>query len=163
MVEIARIIIGLVIICFSLVLMFGAPYLPTLKSQVEVLPELAGLKAGDHVLELGCGDGRVMLALAKQGIKVTGYELNPIMFVIAWLRTIPVRSNASVIWGNFFQAKWPEADVIFVFLLKKYMPKLDKKCIQYPHKPVKLISFAFKVPNKKIVKSQANLYVYLYK
>ncbi len=52
-------IIGLVVIgCFSFVLLFGAPYLPTLKKQIRTTFKLAELSKGDTIIELGCGDGR---------------------------------------------------------------------------------------------------------
>jgi SAM-dependent methyltransferase len=148
------------IICFSGVLLFGAPYLPTLKPQVDASFKLANLEPGDVLLELGCGDGRVLIAAAKLGAKSIGYELNPIMAFVAWLRTRRYRKQVKIVCGNFWQLKWPEADVIFVFLLDRYMHKLDTKCTQYPYKPVKLISFAFKIPSRKADKQNKGVYLY---
>lgn len=156
------IIAALVIICFAGVLLAGAPYLPTLKPQVKTALELADLKPGQTLLELGCGDGRVLLAAAKQGLNAVGYELNPLMVLIAWLRTRRYRRQVKVVWGNFWQADWPPAGAIFTFLLPRYMAKLDKKCIQYPDKPVKLISFAFKIPGKKVKTHRKGIYLYDY-
>src|SRR5579884_362002 len=137
------IVLTIIIICFAGVLLFGAPYLPTLKPQIETALTLAQLKPGQTLIELGCGDGRVVLAAAKKGIKVVGYELNPILALTAWLRTRHYRRQVKIVWGNFWLKDWPPADAIFVFLLYRYMVKLDKKCMQYKYKPVKLISFAF--------------------
>jgi hypothetical protein len=156
------IIIGGLFICFCGVLLVGAPYLPTLKRQVEVALELADLKAGQTLLELGCGDGKVLIAAAQQGIHAVGYELNPVLALIAWLRTRRYGSQVHVIWGNFWHRPWPPAEAIFVFLLPKYMPKLHKKCMQYTHSPIKLVSFAFEIPNKKPTRQKAGLYLYVY-
>ena len=54
--------------CFAVVLLRGAPYLPTLRTQVEAAIELADIKEGDTLLELGCGDGKVVLCAAQKGI-----------------------------------------------------------------------------------------------
>jgi len=156
------ILLVLLIVSFAGVLLFGAPYLPTLRPQVMVALELANLKTGDCLLELGCGDGKIVLAAAKQGIKVVGYELNPWLVVIAWLRTRRYRHNVQIIWGDFWQKSWPEAQAIFVFLLPKYMPKLHTKIEQYSHKPVKLVSFAFTIPGQPIVAKQQGVFLYKY-
>lgn len=149
--------------CFAFVIFYGAPYLPTLNKQIPPVFELLGLHSGQTILELGSGDGRVLIAAARKGIKSIGYELNPILFTISWLRTIKYRKHVRIIWGNYWQKEWPEADAIFVFLLDKYMKKLDKKIVQYKYKPVKLVSFAFQVAGRQPIRSNQGLYLYEYK
>ncbi|HET9173726.1 MAG TPA: hypothetical protein VFN56_00415 [Candidatus Saccharimonadales bacterium] len=153
----------LVALSFGLVLLVGAPYLPTLKPQVRAALELANLKPGETLLELGCGDGKVLIAAAQSGLHAVGYELNPLLAIVAWLRTRRFRRQVRVVWGNFWHQPWPEADGIFTFLLPKYMQKLDKKITQYNHKPVKLVSFAFAVPTREKVADQAGVFLYEYK
>jgi len=152
----------LALICFCGVLLFGAPYLPTLKPQAEAAVKLAGLKPGQTLLELGCGDGHVVLVAARQGLHVVAYEINPFLVLITWLRTRRYRGQVQIIWGNFWRSPWPKADAIFVFLLPKYMSKLHKKCIQYNHKPVKLVSFAFQVEELKPTKQENGVFLYTY-
>lgn len=156
-------IIIVLAICFGGVLLVGAPYLPTLGPQVEAALKLADLKPGDTLLELGCGDGKVLIAAARQGINVVGYELNPLLAAVAWLRTRRYRKQVHVIWGDFWHRPWPEAEAIFTFLLPKYMLKLNKKVIQYSHKPVKLVSFAFAIPDLKPTNQKSGVYLYDYK
>jgi len=148
---------------FAGVLLYGAPYLPTLRPQVVAALELANLKTGDCLLELGCGDGKVAVAAAKQGIRVVAYELNPWLAAISWLRTRRYRHNVQIIWGDFWRKPWPPAQAIFVFLLPKYMPQLDTKIEQYSHKPVKLVSFAFAVPARKPAASRKGVFLYKYR
>lgn len=151
------------LVCFAGVLLFGAPYLPTLKPQVSTALKLADLKPGQTMIELGCGDGKVLIAAAKQGINTVGYELNPLLAMLAWLRTRRYRRHVRVIWGNFWKVDWPPADAIFTFLLPRYMPKLDKKCMQYSQKPVKLVSFAFRIEDKKPAAEQQGVFRYDYR
>jgi hypothetical protein len=152
-----------VVLLFGFVVAFGAPYLPTMKKQSVVALDLLNLNRGQKLLELGCGDGRVMRAAAQRGLLVEGYELNPILVLVAKLVTFRYRKQVTVHWGNYWRQTWPPADGIFVFLLDKYMPKLNKKIIQeQKHKPVKLVSFAFKVPGKKPLKTQKGLFLYQY-
>jgi 16S rRNA A1518/A1519 N6-dimethyltransferase RsmA/KsgA/DIM1 with predicted DNA glycosylase/AP lyase activity len=152
----------LILLCFGFVLLFGAPYLPTLAPQVRAALELANVKPGETLLELGCGDGKILLAAAHVGVKSVGYELNPILALIARIRTLKYRKTVTIIWGDFWQKPWPEAEAIFVFLLPKYMKKLDTKIMQSKHKPVKLVSFAFEVPGKTASEQKDGVFLYDY-
>lgn len=149
--------------CFGFVLLRGAPYLPTLRKQVDAALDLADLSPGDTLLELGCGDGKVMIAAAQRGLKVVGYELNPILACIAWLRTRRYGKQVQVVWGDFWTKDWPKADGIFVFLLDTYMERLDTKIAgSKKHKQVKLVSFAFQIPHRVPAAERQGVYLYQY-
>lgn len=156
------VIVAAAVMLFGFVVLFGAPYLPTKKEQTKVALDLLDLKKGQTLLELGCGDGRVMRAAAARGIKCVGYELNPILVLIARMNTLRFRRLVTVRWGNYWKAQWPKADGIYVFLLDKYMKRLDDK-IASEHTPIKLASFAFKIPGKKPTKQKAGIFLYTYK
>lgn len=158
-----ELIVFVVLVCFSAVVLFGAPYVPTLKPQVTAALDLAELKPGQTMLELGCGDGKILVAAARQGINIVGYELNPLLVAIAWLRTLRYRRHVRIIWGDFWRKPWPEAEAVFTFLLPKYMEKLDKKLIRYEYKPVKLVSFAFRIPGKRLTAVKNGVYLYTYR
>lgn len=152
-----------VLFCFGMVLLVGAPYLPTLSPQVVAALKLADLQAGDTLLELGCGDGKVLIAAARQGLNVVGYELNPILALIAWARTRRFRGQVRVVCGNFWRQSWPPAEAIFVFLLPKYMRRLDQKITDSVDQPIKLVSFAFTIPDRKISQQLDGVYLYRYR
>lgn len=151
------------VLVFGLVVLVGAPYLPTLKPSMQNAFDLLDLKPGQRLLELGSGDGRVLLEAGKRGIRATGYEINPILVIYSKLLTWRYRELVVVKWGNFWQAKWPRTDAIYVFLLQKYMKKLDNKIVQtYAGKNIKLVSLAFSVSGKKPAKQVKGLYLYMY-
>jgi SAM-dependent methyltransferase len=149
-------------LCFGSVLLFGAPYLPTLGPQVDVALDMVALQKGETLLELGCGDGKVLVAAAQRGLNVVGYELNPLLFIICMLRTLRYRKQVRIIWGDFFKKQWPPADAIFTFLLPKYMEKLNKKVMQSTDKPVKLVSFAFEIPSQHAAAQKDGVFLYRY-
>jgi SAM-dependent methyltransferase len=155
--------IAVLTVSFGFVLLRGAPYLPTLQPQIKAALDMLGLEEGDIMLELGCGDGRVLIAAAERGWQVVGYELNPLLAFFAWLRTRRYRGSVRVIWGDYWQAKWPAAQGVFAFLLPKYMAKLDTKIVQQTSKPVKLVSFAFEIPNKQPTVARDGILLYTYK
>lgn len=154
-------VMGLVLI-FGFVVFFGAPYLPTLKKQTEEALDMLALQPGQTLLELGAGDGRVMRAAARRGLRVTGIELNPLLCAVAYLVTWRYRKQVTIICGDMWHATWPPADGIFVFLLDKYMPKLDKKIIQEFSVPVKVMSYTFKIPGRRPVGERGPLMLYVY-
>lgn len=159
---IVAVAILILVVCFAGVLLVGAPYLPTLTPQVQAALELAELRPGQRLIELGCGDGKVLIAAAQLGAEVTGYELNPLLALVCWLRTRRYRKQVRVVCYDFWRADWPVSDVIFTFLLPRYMKRLDKKIIQYSHKPVKLVSFAFLIPDRKPARTKRGVYLYNY-
>lgn len=151
------------ILLFGFVVFFGAPYVPTLGKQKLAALDLLELEPGETLLEIGSGDGTMLKAAAERGYKVIGYELNPVLVVVSYIRTYKLRKNVKINWGNFWWHTWPRTDGIYTFLLGKYMKKLDKKIIQnYPGKKVKLASFAFKIPDKEIAKEKDGVYLYEY-
>lgn len=152
----------LVVLLFGFVVFFGAPFLPTLKAKNEDIFELLDLRAGQTLLELGSGDGRILRAAAERGITGIGYELNPLLVLWSRLRNRKYREFMTVHWGNYWQTELPKADAIYVFLLDKYMEKLDNKIIQERQGRLKLVSFAFKVPGRKIARELNGLFLYTY-
>jgi SAM-dependent methyltransferase len=151
----------LLILAYGFVLLFGAPYFPSLKPHIRAALDLLDLKEGQVVYDLGCGDGRFLKAAARRGVKAVGYELNPFMFAYSWLTTRRYRKLIKVRWGNFWKADLSPADAVFVFLLDKYMPQLDAK-IKKSGKHLKLASHTFKVPSKKAAAQKYGVYLYKY-
>ena len=114
------------------------------------------------LIELGSGDGRILREAGRKGIRAVGYELNPILVLYSIINTWKYRDTVSVVWGNYWLKEWPEADGIFVFLLDRYMTKLNNKIVRDFHKPVKVVSFAFKIPEKQPSAQKNGLFLYRY-
>jgi SAM-dependent methyltransferase len=152
----------LLLFCFSFVLLFGAPYLPTMKKQRQQALDLLDLKNNQLLIELGCGDGRLLRAAAKRGIRSIGYELNPILVAVAKVNNYKNRKLVIIKWANYWNANLPNCDGMYVFLLDRYMQKLDTKLKQAKLKKFKLVSYAFRVPNRKYTKKLGALYLYKY-
>lgn len=149
----------LVIVAFGAVLLRGAPYLPTLEPQAKAALELLDLQPGQTLLELGSGDGKVLVLAARAGLNVVGIELNPFLVAVSWLRTWRYRKQVRIIWGDFWRVQWPECDGVFTFLLNRFMPKLDAR-MQTVKKP--LVSFAFKIPSREADAEQSGVFLYRY-
>lgn len=157
------ILVLLFVLPFGFVLLYGAPYLPTKKQEAELALTMLDLKQGDVFVDLGCGDGAVLLAAAKRGLICYGYELNPLVWLIARVRTYRFRKTVTIYCRNFWQHPLPEdTKGVFVFLLDSYMEQLDKK-LQKELKNGKLLSYAFKIPEKKVTEEQGACFLYYYR
>jgi SAM-dependent methyltransferase len=148
---------------FGFVVAFGAPYVPTLKRQQKGAFEMLKLKKGQVFYDLGCGDGRLLKAAAESGLKAVGYEINPLLAALAWLRTRRYGGRVKVVWGNFWKADISGADAVFVFLIEHHMAKLDRFLrAQFKDRKVKVVSFGFSIPKKKPTAHRGALYLYSY-
>lgn len=152
----------LLVALFGFVLAFGAPYLPTRRKEAEAALNLLGLKKGQTLYDLGCGDGRVLKLAAEQGLQGVGYELNPLLVLAAKIHTYKYRRQIKIVWGNFWKADVSQADGVFVFLIERFMRKLDRKLQRDIRKPVRVVSFAFKIPDRNIEKTKDGMYLYKY-
>ncbi len=150
------IVIGL----FGFVVLFGAPYLPTLSKQKKTALDLLNLKPGQTLIELGSGDGRMLSYAAQKGIKCIGYELNPILVLYSWVATYKYRHLITIKFANFWRVKLPECEGIYVFLLDRYMLKLYTKITQEITSSVKVVSFAFMFPNIRPITEKNGMYLY---
>lgn len=148
---------------FGLVVLTGAPYLPTLAKQRRLALELLDLRKGQQVVDLGCGDGSFLIAAARRGLDATGYEINPLLALVAWLRTRRYRRQVKVVWGSFWRADLSAADAVFVFLIEGKMAKLDKFIGRQLSKPLKVVSHGFEIPGRRAVKQSGALFLYHYR
>ncbi len=156
------------VLLFGLTVLFGAPFLPTLKVRTSDALDLLDLRPGQVLLELGSGDGRIQREAAKKGIYSIGYELNPVLVLWAHMRNWKYRKYITTHLGNYWNKPLPQqTDAIYVFLLDKYMTKLHKKIEQdmsgwASKKRLKVVSFAFEIPDKKPLESRGGMFLYRY-
>lgn len=126
----------------------GAPYAPTRRRAIEHAFDLLAVGKGDVVVDLGAGDGKVLLAAAQHGAVAIGYELSPIMWLITWFRTITTPA-ITIRWRNFLRAKLsPKTTHVFMFLMPEHMAKLQRY-ITHQHLPhLKFVlSYSFPIPD----------------
>lgn len=145
------------------------PFVPTTKRTTEKLIKVAKLKKNQKVLDLGCGDGRLLFAAeAEQKISAIGYEISPIPYLIAKIKKFLKKSQVKIKMKNFLKEDISSADIIFVYLIPDVMPKLSKKLKNECKKGTKIISNTFRIKelepteihkkNKKL--KLPNIYVY---
>jgi len=105
-------------------------WVPTPPSRIEQALDLAELGPGERFVDLGCGDGRVLLAAAQRGAIVTGVELDASRAAEA-RRGLEVGGvTGVVVHADFGEHDLSGADVVFAFLspatLQRLGPKLTR-------------------------------------
>ena len=156
------IVAWLLLVALAIGAFFGAPYLPILSSEQRRLLRDLDLKPGQSIIDLGSGDGRLLLAAAKLGIRATGYEISPILWLISVLRTWPYRKLVRVKLGNFWNLDWPPADVVYLFLITRYMSKIEGQLAKRLTSPTVVVSYAFALPSRKLWKKKGAAFLYRY-
>lgn len=108
------------------------PYIPTTDTAVNAMLELAQVKTSDIVYDLGCGDGRIVIAAAKRyGARAVGIDIDPSLVREAKrnAQRAGVERLVEFREQDLFQADFREATVVTLFLLpavnKRLLPQLE--------------------------------------
>ncbi|MFA6253195.1 MAG: SAM-dependent methyltransferase [Patescibacteria group bacterium] len=105
----------------------GIGWVPTWQKDVERFLRLAEIKPGQVVYDLGCGDGRLVMAAAKLGAKAIGLEISILPFVGAYVRKILAGSKAQIKFRDFWLVDLKDADVVYFFLIPRIYKQLKSK------------------------------------
>jgi hypothetical protein len=108
-------------------------YVPTPQEVVDKMLEMAEIKEGDVIYDLGCGDGRIVVTAAKRyGVKAFGFDINPkrVRESLENVRKNNVRHLVTIKQEDIFTLDLREANVVTLYLLPslnvKLMPQLEK-------------------------------------
>lgn len=97
-----------------------APYVPTGHDVVDRMLSLAGVTRSDYVIDLGCGDGRIPIAAAKQyGARGLGVDIDPVRIAEANanLKTAGVQNLVEFRLQDALKTDVTQATVVTTFLL----------------------------------------------
>jgi SAM-dependent methyltransferase len=104
-------------------------WVPTPPVLVEKMLDMVNLTPQDYVIDLGSGDGRMVIAAAKRGARSLGVEYNPNMVELSRRNAAEagVAANAAFVQGDMYQADISKASVMALFLLTTNMNVLKPK------------------------------------
>ena len=108
-------------------------YIPTPPDVVDRMLDLAQIKEGDVLYDLGCGDGRIVVAAAERfGVKAVGFDIDPVRIAEARenVRKHHVEHLVTIKREDIFEADLNGASVITMYLLPnlnvRLMPRLAR-------------------------------------
>ncbi|MDD4976804.1 MAG: 50S ribosomal protein L11 methyltransferase, partial [Bacteriovorax sp.] len=99
----------------------GAFYYPSTDKEVVEIIKLAKPKKTDLLIDLGSGDGRIVIAAAQMGIKSIGYELDPILVKKSRqkIKKLNLSSLAKIEFKNFWKADFEKANIVCIYQFPK--------------------------------------------
>lgn len=137
----------------------GAPFVRSRKDRIESMFELADIKAGEFVVDLGSGDGTLVVKAAKLGARAHGVEVDP--FLVSYSRwKTRIYKNAKIERENIYNYPLRNADVIFVYLLPETLDKIKGKLEREAKPGTRIISNAFPIPGWIPAKEKNNVFLY---
>jgi SAM-dependent methyltransferase len=106
-------------------------WVPTPQALVDKMLNMAEVTANDYVIDLGSGDGRLVITAAKRGARALGIEYNPDMVVLSQKNAEKegVAGKAQFVKADIFESDFSQATVITMFLLPELNLKLRPKIL----------------------------------
>jgi SAM-dependent methyltransferase len=142
----------------------GGPWVPSSMQIVNQMLEMAEVGPGDVVYDLGCGDGRMLIAAAiRYHACAIGIEIDPLRYLwCQFLITIlGQRKHIRIIFGNLFNKDISEADVVMCYLMPDALQKLEKKLKQELRSGTRVVSNRFTFPTLDKTQEDGNVRLYL--
>ncbi len=141
--EIIVVILAVIGGLFVLTVLFGAPFVPTHQRQLDKLAKELKLGQNDVLVDLGSGDGRVLKTFAKSAGRVIGYEINPLLVLIAKIRCRKLK-NVEIRLADWRLAKLsPGTTVVYIFYADSFKKSLARVLEQ--HSNITVVSYGFEL------------------
>ena len=154
----------LILLLFLLPGIIGAPYVPSEQKDLEAaFTKLYKVSKKDYVVDLGAGDGVVLMAATAHGARALGVEINPILTI--WTRfKLRKMKKAKIRCGNMYSFELPkETTIVYAYANNFTIPRLHKHVqaeAKRLDKTIYLISNAFDFKDIKAKKHIAPYYLY---
>jgi SAM-dependent methyltransferase len=142
-------------------------YHPTKRDAVEAMLRVANVTADDTVYDLGCGDGRIVIAAAERGARAVGIEINPERLYAARANAEAERQKVmdrvQFQKQNLFEVDIRPATVVALYLGKEINEKLRPKLFRELRPGTRVVSYDFPMgdwqPDQRVEEHQVYLWV----
>lgn len=140
----------------------GAPFIPTKVRGVEKILACSKVVPGCKAMDIGSGDGRIVIALAKAGAEAHGIEINP--FLVWWsrrnIRHAGLQDRAFIHWQDLWKSDFSDYDVVTLFGITHIMKRLEKKLRGELKPGARVVSIAFKFPTWPLAEKNEAVFAY---
>jgi predicted RNA methylase len=132
-----------------------APYVASPGKVVDMMLEMARIKPGETVYDLGSGDGRILIAAAeKYKAHAVGIEISPALVAAAGeqIKKAGLSDRATVIQGDVLHTDFSSADVVTIYMDAASNAKLRPQLEKYLKPGARVVSHDAEVPGWKPVR-----------
>ena len=162
--AIPAIFFGLVLY-LTVIVRRDAAYVPTPEPTVRRMLEMAEVKSGETLYDLGSGDGRIVLTAARDfGAKAIGVELDKGLISVSMrnIKAANLEDKAKIIKGNFYETDLRDADVVTLYLRQNTNDRLGVKFKKELRPGSRVVSYTFVMTGWKPTKADNESHLYLY-
>jgi len=133
-----------------------APFVPTPPEVVERMLDLAGVTSSDIVYDLGCGDGRVVIAAAKRGARGVGVDIEA--HWVGEARKAAAEAGVSELVSfevqNALAVELSQATVVMLYLVEWSTRMLDAKLAAELRPGARIVSHSFGMGDRPAEKTE---------
>jgi len=121
------------------------PFVPSPQEVVDKMIELAGVKKGDVVFDVGSGDGRIVIAAAKKGAKAVGFEIDGDLVKESRdnIRKAGVQELGEIRQQDILTVDFSPASVVTMYLLPDVNLKLRPNLLKQLKPGSRVVSHSF--------------------
>ena len=145
------------------------PYVGTSPEAVRQMIELARLRAGDVVYDLGCGDGRIVIAAVKTpNVRGVCVEIDPALVRLARDEAdkAGVSSRITFVQGDLFEVPIQDATVVMLYLLREVNLRLRPRLWKELRPGTRVLSNTFDMgdwePERQVAVPPGSTIIYLW-
>ena len=145
---------------------WGSPWHPLRRKTIARILEFAEIRPGEKVYDLGSGDGRVLIAAARDhGAQGVGVDIDPLkVFFARWLaRRAGVAGQVRFCRKNFFDMDVRDAQVVYVYLTHQALDKLMPRLLEQLAPTARIVSYRFCLKNRTPEKIAPGNDLFLYR
>jgi ribosomal protein L11 methylase PrmA len=139
------------------------PFVGTPEEKIETILKFTQVKPGQKSVDLGAGDGRVVIAMAKAGAIATGFEIQQKYVRRAKMNIAHARltDRASVSETDFWQKNLSGYDIVTIYGMAVIMKRVAEKLLKELKPGTRVISNGFPLPGWKIEKEADHVYLHI--
>ena len=127
--------------------------------------QLLAIAPGDKAVDIGSGDGRVVISMAKMGAEVVGVEKNSHLTKVSTqnISKEKLTEKAKIVYQDMFLHDYRPYNKVVIYQFKTVMSRLEQKLHDELPAGARIVSNYWQFPNWKAYKKVDDIFLYVKK